>query len=172
MDGLTPLQRRFCLEYIKDKNGKKAAVRAGYSKRGAAVEAVRQLRNKEIRDFIRSAIADQESRIQVDGDKVIKELCRIAFFDPVVLQKLATEELVMDDLTRDERAAILEIQRDVHTWSEKDGDEEHREVKIKVKAQSKIRALEILAKHFNLFKESETDLEKVFKLAYSLKDEK
>lgn len=45
---LTEKQRRFILEYIKDANGTQAAIRAGYSKNGADVAAIRLLGNARI----------------------------------------------------------------------------------------------------------------------------
>ena len=36
-DDVTPKQRKFCYEYLKDLNAKAAAIRAGYSKKTAEV---------------------------------------------------------------------------------------------------------------------------------------
>lgn len=172
IDDLTLKQRRFCLEYIKDRNGAQAAKRAGYAWKHARIEASSLLKKPVIRNFIRSAIADQESRLKIDGDKVIKELARIAFFDSEALELVATGGAKLSDLTRDERAAIAEVTSTEYTWTEGRGEEAetHKEVTTKVKAHSKTKALEILAKHFNLFKEEPDDKDKVtgaLKLVYS-----
>ena len=156
MDDLTPLQRRFCLEYLKDQNGTRAAIRAGYAKRGAGAEASRLLRNVNIRRYIRSAIAEQESRLKVSADRVIKEFARIAFFDPVVLEAIASGDLSLKDLTPDERAAIQSYQLDAKEYDDKDAGKV-TESKIRVKAHSKNQALEALAKHFRLFEEAPDD---------------
>lgn len=47
--GLTPKQQRFVLEYLKDQNGKQAAIRAGYAPGSAEVQACRLLRNAQVR---------------------------------------------------------------------------------------------------------------------------
>lgn len=160
MDGLTPMQRRFCLEYLKDKNGTKAAIRAGYAKSGASTEAFRLLRNAEIRQFIRSAIEEQEARVKVDADRVINELSRIAFFDASILEDIANGKLALSELSADERAAISEYSKTRNEFG----------VQVKIKAHPKIKALEILAKHFNLFKEDEDERGGVsFTLSYPLK---
>jgi phage terminase small subunit len=43
MNKLTPRQERFCQEYIKDLNGKQAAIRAGYTAKSAEVTASKML---------------------------------------------------------------------------------------------------------------------------------
>jgi phage terminase small subunit len=147
MDELTPLQRRFCLEYIKDRIATKAYIRAGGAKKGAAANASRLIRNDNILRYIRTLIAEQESRIKVDADRVIKELCRIAFFDASILQCVSTGKIALNDLSADEKAAIAEYTRTVGEGG----------TTVKIKAHSKIKALDILAKHFQLFEESPDD---------------
>lgn len=49
---LTDKQRAFAIEYVKDFNGTQAAIRAGYSKNGANVAAVRLLSNATIREIL------------------------------------------------------------------------------------------------------------------------
>lgn len=162
MDGLTPLQRRFALEFIKDKNGTQAYIRAGGARKGASVEAYRILRIPKIREFIRRRIQEQEQELKTDSNRVLREWIRIAFFDSEVLDKLARDELKLEDLTADERAAIAEYTRTPGEFG----------TAIKVKAHPKKAALDALSKHFGLYKASDPDLEKIFKLAYSLEDSK
>jgi len=42
---LTAKQERFCREYVIDLNGTQAAIRSGYSSKGADVQACRMLGN-------------------------------------------------------------------------------------------------------------------------------
>ena len=49
---LTNKQKAFCREYVIDHNGTQAAIRAGYSKNGAEVSAVRVLRNDRAKEYI------------------------------------------------------------------------------------------------------------------------
>ena len=49
MSGLTPKQSRFIDEYMKDLNGTQAVIRAGYSTKGADVQAVRLLGNARVK---------------------------------------------------------------------------------------------------------------------------
>lgn len=60
-DGLTFLQLAFCREYIKDHNGKRAAVRAGYAEIGAKVTACRTLTKSNVKAEIARLTAITET---------------------------------------------------------------------------------------------------------------
>ena len=49
MDKLTPKQLAFCQEYVVDKNGTQAAIRAGYSEDTSPEQASRLLRNIKVK---------------------------------------------------------------------------------------------------------------------------
>lgn len=56
MVGLTEKQKAFVREYPVDFNGKRAAMRAGYSPAGAAVEAHKMLRKPKIQEALKREI--------------------------------------------------------------------------------------------------------------------
>lgn len=60
MAELNKKQQSFCIEYIKDFNGKQAAIRAGYSKKTAEVQASQILRILKVQDFIKDLIKPNE----------------------------------------------------------------------------------------------------------------
>lgn len=62
MNDLTPKQRLFVLEYRKDRNGKQSAIRAGYSTKGAEVQASVLLSNPKVRKYL----DEQEARMEKD----------------------------------------------------------------------------------------------------------
>lgn len=62
--GLTVNQRKFVTEYAKDGNGTQAAIRAGYSAKGASVAAARLLKN----DSVFKAIEGLHQKIQESGE--------------------------------------------------------------------------------------------------------
>lgn len=78
---LTPKQELFCLEYIKDLNATKAAIRAGYSKKGAHVQGCRLLTNVKINVRIQENKANRMDRVKVDADWVLERLIREADAD-------------------------------------------------------------------------------------------
>jgi phage terminase small subunit len=49
MDKLTPKQLAFCQEYVVDKNGTQAAIRAGYSENSANEQAAQLLAKLSIK---------------------------------------------------------------------------------------------------------------------------
>ena len=77
---LTLLQSRFVEEYIRDFNGVRAAMRAGYKGgyEGCAVASQRALQNAAILDAVEKAKAARSKRCRVSGDQVVDELVRIA----------------------------------------------------------------------------------------------
>lgn len=77
---LTPLQARFCDEYIKDLCGSHAAIRAGYSVRTARQTAHELLHDESyahVQDAVARSLAEQRIRLQVDADYVIRNLTAV-----------------------------------------------------------------------------------------------
>lgn len=60
MSELTPRQERFAQEYVLDLNAMQAAVRAGYSKKGAKTEGTRQLANAGVAARIAQLLAERK----------------------------------------------------------------------------------------------------------------
>jgi phage terminase small subunit len=78
---LTPLQRRFADEYIKDSHPVRAAIRAGYSKGTATVHARKMVDNPVVRAAIKDAQEAQLVISGITGARVLQELANIAFVD-------------------------------------------------------------------------------------------
>jgi len=75
---LTPKRRAFCREFILDLNATQAAIRAGYSKKSAANEGHRLLRNDEIVAFLEALRADLMAATGVTKEAIASELIKIA----------------------------------------------------------------------------------------------
>ena len=73
-DTLTPKQHHFCIEYLKDRNGKAAAIRAGYSPNAAAQQAYELLKQPKIRAVVDAEQQDSLDRVRVDRDWIIERL--------------------------------------------------------------------------------------------------
>ena len=78
LDGLTARQRTFVVEYLRDPNGKKAAVAAGYSPAGAEVAASRLLRHPKVAQFLREQMQKVEATALVDATWVLRKLRKVA----------------------------------------------------------------------------------------------
>jgi phage terminase small subunit len=79
---LTPKQKRFVAEYLKDSNGTRAAIEAGYSPKRAA-ETAYDLRHKTscVMEAIRREEEERLHRVGVQADKVLTRMARIAYVD-------------------------------------------------------------------------------------------
>lgn len=76
---MTPKQQRFCYEYMIDLNATKSAVRAGYSERTANKIASELLKNKEVKEMIKQLKEEQQKKLEITIDTVLKEIAVIAF---------------------------------------------------------------------------------------------
>ena len=70
-------QQRFILEYLKDLNATKAAIRAGYSKNGAGQTAANLLKNTKINEEIRSKSEKIAEKLNINVDWVVTELVKL-----------------------------------------------------------------------------------------------
>lgn len=75
---LTPLQERFAQEYPVDRNGTAAYVRAGGSRKGAAVAASRLLTQPNVMERIAKITAEHVSRLQAADAKAAQVALALA----------------------------------------------------------------------------------------------
>ena len=138
---LNEKQKRFVSEYIIDLNAKQAAIRAGYSPKGAEPQASRLLSNAKIQVEIAEAMEDRGKRTGITQDRVLAELSAIAFAK-------ATDYVEVDDdgsvkikptaaLTDEQKKAIASIKEGANG--------------IEIKLTDKTKALEMLSRHLGLF---------------------
>ncbi len=103
----TAKQRAFVLEYPKDFNGTKAAIRAGYSERGANVAAIRALSNATILE----AIENEYKKRAMSLDETLARIVRIATGEDEEA-KIRDREWALDLLMKNHGALV---QRMEHT---------------------------------------------------------
>lgn len=75
-DKLTAKQERFCREYMVDRNGTQAAIRAGYGEAGAGVAACRMLKKPNVLARVRELQAEEADRLSLSADAVLMEIWR------------------------------------------------------------------------------------------------
>lgn len=139
-EGCLPAEHAFVLEFLVDKNGTQAAIRAGYSPPGAHVMAYKLMKRPHVRAAIDKRLAALAEKIEATAERTLLELARVAFFD---IRKLYHEDgklKAIHELDADAAAAVASIERVGGAVA-------------KLKAHSKVPALDALAKHFGLFKE-------------------
>lgn len=137
-------QERFVEEYLIDLNATQAAIRAGYSPRSATVHGTRLMKNANVQSAIDKGIAERSRRTGINQDRVIRELAKVAFLNPVDVIDMDTAT-VQGEANRDDTACIASVK--VKTIPGEDGDITEREVKT----YDKLKALELLGKHLGMF---------------------
>ena len=75
---MTPKQKQFVSEYLKDFNGAQAAIRAGYSKKTARSMANRLLTKADIKQKIKQAQEKVEEKSILSLEKSLQILSEIA----------------------------------------------------------------------------------------------
>ncbi len=87
VDGLTPQRRLFASEYLIDRNGTKAAIRAGYAKSSARTQGARLMANADIRALVDLGLARLEAvaveAAELSVADVVRELRGILLADPL-----------------------------------------------------------------------------------------
>lgn len=74
---LTPKQSAFVAEYLIDLNATQAAIRAGYTPKGADVRGCKLLVNDKVAPHINEALAERAKRTEITQDKVLENIVRI-----------------------------------------------------------------------------------------------
>ena len=70
---------RFCREYLKDLNGTRAAIAAGYGKKNARKIASRLLTNVDIQARVAKLTKKHADKLDLSAEKVLSELSRMGF---------------------------------------------------------------------------------------------
>lgn len=76
---LNPRQAAFCREYAVDLNATQAAIRAGYSRKGAEPQAFRLLRDARVAAEVQRLGAESAARADLAADDVRREVASLAF---------------------------------------------------------------------------------------------
>lgn len=160
-------QRRFVEEYLVDMSPVRAAERAGYAPVRAARTAARLLATSAVQQAVEQAMDRRAARTGVTQDRVVRELAAVGFAVMTDLCHWSDEGVRLRDsveLTRAQAAAVAEV-REASTARTARGaratrparttEEEQPEVPVRggvqVKLHSKLKALEMLARHLGMF---------------------
>lgn len=153
MSKLNPKEERFVEEYLFDLNQKQAAIRAGYTPSNASTQSTRLMQKKAITDAIAIEMAERSRRTGISQDRVIAELAKIAFVNPMDIMDLNTAK-VKSNISPEDTAAISSVRYKSYKTESGDGIERNIEM------HNKIKALELLGKHLGMFNDKihlETD---------------
>jgi len=79
--GLTDKQRLFINEFLIDMNATQAAIRAGYSRKSAGIQAFKLLKNAYIQKHLCVELEKRMDRVGATAEEVIERLTWLAFSD-------------------------------------------------------------------------------------------
>lgn len=164
------MRRRFVEAYLEDPNATKAAIKAGYSPKTARVQGSDLLLRPDVAAAVEEGRRARRERARLSADQVVAEIEKLAMFDPRELfyseeevallavklmqtpegRALSLEQALarvpapgypkpMNELTLDQARMVVERYQDANGQ--------------RVKAYSRERALELLAKHHGLLED-------------------
>lgn len=134
----------FVDQYLIDLNARQAAIRAGYAESNANQTGMRLLKKPDVKALIGERMKARAERTEIDQDRVLKEIARVAFSD---IRKTMTwgpdgvKLIESSELTDDQAAGVAEV---AETTSTNGGS-------LKLRKHDKMKALELLGRHLGLF---------------------
>jgi phage terminase small subunit len=147
MPALSEKQKRFVSEYLIDLNATQAAIRAGYSKKTATVQASRLLTNAKVQEELSKQQTKVAQRLEVTKDRIVDELAKIGFANMLDYMRAGLDGdpyLDFSGLTRDQAAALSEVT--VEDFRDGRGEDARDVRRVKFKLHDKKGALVDLAK--------------------------
>ena len=153
-------RQRFVTEYLVDLHGKNAAIRAGYSPKGATGQGSALLTVPDVAICIGHLKDKRARRLEVTAERVVEEIAELAF---TRMDHFVTEDpdgQIRLDLAKAAKlpgglAAVASIEQD--TWTERtstgpDGEGVFEEIKrTKIKLWDKSRSLDQLMRHLGQY---------------------
>lgn len=154
----TLMREKFVLEYLVDRNGTQAAIRAGASPHSAHATASRWLRRDDVRELVaqheRRVLAPLMDQYEATGPRIIRELALLGFANISDMGAIDADGQFVIDLSeanRDHMAALhsVKARRTTRTI----GDVEIVERTTEIRMADKRAALMDLARIQGLLKE-------------------
>ncbi|MDZ4464632.1 terminase small subunit [Bacillus cereus] len=150
---LSEKERLFCLYYVKYFNGTQAALKAGYSKDGAHVQASRLLRRERVSSYIKELKGELVENVFVEALDVLKEYIKIAFADITNYVTFGQREVEFQDDEGNQFTRMMNFV-DLQEADLVDGSiiTEVKQGKdgVSVKLADKMKALDKLSQYFDL----------------------
>lgn len=144
---LSPKKARFVAEYLIDHNGQQAAIRAGYSPRGATTQAVRLLANASVSLAVQAQTAALLAARTATAAQVLETVTSWVLADPRHYVRPDGSLKALNELTPQESAALQSF--DIVSGNVDSGDGGRDRI-ARYKLVDKVRAADILAKYHGL----------------------
>jgi phage terminase small subunit len=162
VEGLSPKHRRFVIEYLVDQNGKRAAIRSGYSPLSAESTASEILSIPKVRAAIDAAL---EARAQEAGASVAEVMLLLTRIAKADLRRCVDEDgrlLPLHEMPEDVALAVSSVEVEelfstALTPGPRGGmrkERVHVGYTTKVRLWDKTKAAELLGKHLRMWRET------------------
>lgn len=142
---LTPKQLLFVKEYIKDFNGKQAAIRAGYTKRSAESTSSTLLSYPKVAEAIRAKTSKQDATDDELRRKVKAQLAVIAFAKLSDFGTINEHGFSLSDNFSDLDPMLQSVVRE---WTV---NKNNTGTNVRIKLSSQEKALELLGRHLGMY---------------------
>ena len=139
---LLAMEQRFADEYLKDLNQTQAAIRAGYSPKGAARQAHVLKKQPNVSAYIARKLAEQSARTGFEFERIMREAARIAFVNPLDVLDPESGRIVGDDPNNTASIQSLKVKHEVFG-----GDDGGESTEREVRFHNKTQALDLLLKY-------------------------
>lgn len=153
IDNLTDQQKRFVDAYLGDENLsiQESAIAAGYTEKYASSQAYQLLRNPRVKHALDKEMAARARRTRITHDRVLREIASIAFsnIDDYVVDSGGNITL-RDGADVRAMKAVSSVKKTIVF-----GDDKEQVVKVELKLWDKPKAMEMLSRHLNLFKDDQ-----------------
>lgn len=148
---LSPKEQVFIHEYLRDGNGTRAAIAAGYAARSASVTGSQLLRKPKVAEELAKQRQKLLGKLEINAERVMEGLAELAFFDP---RKMFNDDGSMKKITEMDDATVHALAgMDVEKLFKHFGKGQAEEVGTitKIKLADRGLNLERLGRHFKLF---------------------
>jgi len=146
---ITPKQAIFVAEYLIDGNATRAATAAGFEAASAAGTGSRLLKNVKVAAAIAAGQARLANKLEITAERVLRELARLAYYDPGKLYDADGMRLPVHRLDEDTRRAVVSVE-DETIGAPGPGMKRSQKIRMAEKGAN----LERLGKHLRLFGDS------------------
>lgn len=141
----------FVREFLKDGNGTKAAIAAGYSSKSASVTGSKLLRKAKVSAELAKAREKLLSRLEISAEKVLQGIAELAFFDVRKFFTAAGNLIPVQDLDEQTARALKGIDVEKLFKHFGKGQAEESGTITKIRTADRLEALELLGRHLKLF---------------------
>lgn len=146
---LTGKQELFCLEYIKDFNGTRAAIAAGYSKKTAKAIANENLSKPYLQQYIANIAGKIFKKKEIQVEEVLEKLVLMAHFDVAQMYDKNGDLKNIHDIPEEIRRIIQGVKINQTNYGKDDSEVSITTKDIKI--PDRLKATELLGRYMKMF---------------------